>query len=176
MAAYARVSLNTAQLKVLLKGLILSPDEGNSFTSIRDTEIFATFPVDTELTDRKQTALMLAASRCNLALIGLFLRRGAYANHQDSSGDTAIHYVLKSQRPNFMSALELLSHAHSDFRIRNLANDSPLDLLLRLYQGEEEIDQYREVMMGYIEGSEKKAVALLRFRGRSLRGLKWREG
>ena len=173
MSVYARVSFTPTQLKVLLKGLILSPDEATSFSAIRDTPLLESLPVDESLTEAGQTALMLACSRCNLALIGLFLRRGASANRRDAQGESAVHYVLKSRKANFMMGLELLSTAKSDFTARNNDCKSPLDLLNSLYGHEEDIDQYREIFTSYLDTSIKRITVLLRFRGHSSRCLTW---
>jgi len=173
MTTYARVSLSPDQLQVLLKGLILSPDEGSSFTSIRDTPLLENYPVDAPLTPLGQTALMLACSRCNLALMGLFLRRGANVNRRDVQGNSAVHYVLKSRKGNFMMGLELLYNAKSDFRARNQSGEFPLDLLNALYSQEEEIDQYREVVTSYLDNSIRRVTLLLRFRCRSAHRLAW---
>lgn len=173
MTTYARVSLSPDQVKVLLKGLILSPDEGSSFTSIRDTPLLSMYPVDEPITEIGQTALMLACSKCNLALIGLFLGRGANVNRRDGQGNSAVHYVLKSRKGNFMMGLELLYHAKSDFRARNHTGESPLDLLSSLYSQEEEIDQCREVLTSYIDNSIRRIALLMRFRCRSSHSLTW---
>lgn len=88
-------------------------------------------------------------------------------------GNSAVHYVLKSRKGNFMMGLELLYNAKSDFRARNQSGEFPLDLLNALYSQEEEIDQYREVVTSYLDNSIRRVTLLLRFRCRSAHRLAW---
>jgi ankyrin repeat protein len=53
----------------------------------------AEFPVDAE-DDKGNTLLLLAAQNCNRKLMELCLNRGANINHQNTGGNTALHFAM----------------------------------------------------------------------------------
>lgn len=53
----------------------------------------AEFPVDSQ-DEKGNTLLLLASQNCNRKLMELALNRGANINHQNTLGNTALHFAM----------------------------------------------------------------------------------
>ena len=76
------------------------PDAATVFSQARNGRIKrvedslnADFPID-EPDEKGNTLLLVGAQNCNKKLIELTLNRGAKINHQNATGNTALHFAM----------------------------------------------------------------------------------
>ena len=85
---------------------------------------YAGFKIDTE-DEKGNTLLLVAAQNCNQRLVELLLFRGAYINHQNAQGNTALHYALAFDTDGSLG--EYLIEHGADDSLENVHGLSPYD-------------------------------------------------
>ena len=82
------------------------------------------FKIDSE-DERGNTLLLIAAQNSNLELIKMLLLRGANVNHQNASGNTALHFALAFDQEGVIG--EYLIERGADDSIENVDGLTPYD-------------------------------------------------
>jgi DNA repair exonuclease SbcCD ATPase subunit len=100
----------------------------NSRTKKVEDSLNLGFKVDTE-DDKGNTLLILACQNCNKRLAEMLLIRGANVNHQNSQGNTPLHYALAFDTEGQLG--EYLIEHGADDTIENIDGLSPYDGLAR---------------------------------------------
>lgn len=84
----------------------------------------AEFPVDSQ-DDKGNTLLLLGAQNVNKKLLELCLNRGANINHQNTSGNTALHFAMAYDAEGTLG--EFLIQKGADDSIENAEGLTPYD-------------------------------------------------
>lgn len=100
----------------------------NSRTKKVEDSLNLGFKVDTE-DDKGNTLLILATQNCNKRLAEMLLIRGANVNHQNSQGNTPLHYALAFDTEGQLG--EYLIEHGADDTMENIDGLSPYDGLAR---------------------------------------------
>merc|ERR1711871_666777 len=100
----------------------------NSRTKKVEDSLNLGFKVDTE-DDKGNTLLILACQNCNKRLAEMLLIRGANVNHQNSQGNTPLHYAPAFDTEGQLG--EYLIEHGADDTIENIDGLSPYDGLAR---------------------------------------------
>lgn len=82
------------------------------------------FPVDSE-DERGNTLLLLACQNSNRRMVEMLLLRGANVNHQNSQGNTALHFALSFDSEGTLG--EYLIEHGADDTIENIDGLTPYD-------------------------------------------------
>jgi len=82
------------------------------------------FPIDTE-DEKGNTLLLVAAQNSNKRLVEMLLVRGANVNHQNATGNTALHFALAFDAEGTLG--EYLIEHGADDTIENLDGLTPYD-------------------------------------------------
>lgn len=82
------------------------------------------FPIDAE-DERGNTLLLVATQNRNKKLVEMLLLRGADINHQNASGNTALHFALAFDPEGALS--EFLIEHGADDTIENIEGLTPYD-------------------------------------------------
>ena len=82
------------------------------------------FPVDME-DDRGNTLLLVAAQNSNKRMVELLLARGAVINHQNTLGNTALHYAMAFDTDGLLG--EYFIEHGADDTIENVEGLTPYD-------------------------------------------------
>lgn len=87
------------------------------------------------MSDNGETPLIVAARDYKDAVVRELLRRGAFVDHQNNDGDTALHKVCQYYWKNREDVVEILLGANADIEIRNLRGETPLCIARQRHPG-----------------------------------------
>ena len=82
------------------------------------------FPMETEDT-KGNTLLLVAASNSNRRMVEMLVVRGAKVNHQNSQGQTALHFAMAFDKEGLIA--EYLIQNGADDTIENIDGLTPYD-------------------------------------------------
>jgi ankyrin repeat protein len=96
----------------------------NGRTKRVEDSLNADFPID-EPDEKGNTLLLVGAQNCNRKLIELCLNRGARINHQNATGNTALHFAMAYDTEGTLG--EFLIQKGADDTIENSEGLTPYD-------------------------------------------------
>lgn len=86
-----------------------------------------------EVNAKNENALIIATKINKIKAVEILLERGINVNHQDSLGNTALHYALDIQSPPL---IRLLMTKKPDVHLKNNEGKSPMDLATEINETE----------------------------------------
>ena len=148
----------------LLKNAVLSSDSNQDFSTVQ--ELIATYevPVDSCLTTRGETALMLAAKQCKLNIMNYLIRKGANPNKPDYQGNTCVIYCIRSMKTNVLTGLRLLFDNKANFVYKNTEGKKPIDYLELYHNREEDYEELQEAFHEFTSSDYEKLALIFMFK------------